>query len=87
MSTNFYSPKLGLAPVHVAAHECESEMLSLLIQHKAEVNVVNSDGLTAFHILLLKLMELSVLENKPTGDAQAVEGIEETMDHVLECLR
>ena len=36
VSPNFYSQKLGLAPIHVAAHEGESEMLALLIQYKVQ---------------------------------------------------
>ncbi len=32
--------------------------------NKADVNTLNKDGLTAFHILLAQLIDLATLENK-----------------------
>ena len=46
MSPNFYNQKLGVSPIHVAANEGESEKVDILVKNKAEVNVVNAEGLS-----------------------------------------
>ena len=46
VSPNFYNQKLGVSPIHVAANEGESEKVDILIKNKAEVNVVNAEGLS-----------------------------------------
>ena len=52
-------------------------------QNKADVNIPNKDGLTAFHILLAKLLDLAALETK-TNDT---EQLESEIIKVFECLQ
>ena len=86
-SASHYNSKIGLAPIHVAAQSGYVDFIQVLIKgrnsNKADVNIPNKDGLTAFHILLAKLLDLASLENKsmaqrgpkPLNDAQLEEEI------------
>ena len=60
MSPNFYNQKLGVSPIHVAANEGEREKVDILIQHKAEVNVVNAEGLAGMLTITPFLLVLSI---------------------------
>ena len=70
-STSHYNSKIGSAPIHVAAQSGDPDFIRVLIKgqssNRADVNVPNKDGLTAFHILLAKLLDLAVQENKSMG--------------------
>ena len=62
MNTHLY-----LTPLHVAAEDVNLVNIRLLLQdpkNKADVNSLNKLGLTAIHILLAKLMEFAVWQNK-----------------------
>ena len=68
----------------MAANEGESDKFAMLLKFRAEVNATNGEGLSSFHILLMKLMELSSLENKPLRN---VEDIEDGMEEILDCMK
>ena len=55
------------------------------------MNVTNRDGLTAFHILLVRLMDLSGLENKPMvsrpQSLETDEQLQNSMADIMDCLR
>ena len=64
------------------------------LQHpnnKADINVKNRDGLTAVHILLARLMDLSAIDSKPIDARPKVfetdEDLQESIEGVMECLR
>ena len=71
----------------MAAQSGYVDFIQVLIKgqksNKADVNIPNKDGLTAFHILLAKLLDLAALENKtmaqrgpkPLNDVQLEEEI------------
>lgn len=40
----------GFTPLHLAAQEGHSDMIALLLEHAAEVNVRAKNGLTALHL-------------------------------------
>ena len=66
-SAKYVNPQLYSAPVHVAAEEVKIEALKLLLkksQNKADVNAFNKLGLSAIHILLAKLLDFALLQNK-----------------------
>ena len=60
MSPNFYNQKLGVSPIHVAANEGESEKVDILVKNKAEVNVVNAEGLAG----MLTSNAISIISKK-----------------------
>ncbi len=45
-------------------HSISHRLLFKYPGNKADVNTLNKDGLTAFHILLAQLIDLATLENK-----------------------
>lgn len=99
-SADFYNPKLGCAPIHVAAISGMPIMVEMLLTdttNRADINRPNRDGLTAFHILLTKLIDLAALENKamelrgpkPMSDDELEFNLAELMDclHMLAAQR
>ena len=53
------------------------EVIKLLLKNGADINVPNREGLTAFHLLLANLLDLTALENKrgPNTDERLEEEI------------
>ena len=96
-STTHFNTKVGLAPIHVAALSGYVDLIKMLMKGKssnrADVNIPSKDGLTAFHILLAKLLDLAALENKsmvqrgpkPLTDIQLEEDIIQTF-LCLQCI-
>ena len=69
-SARHLNSHLYLAPIHVAAEDVNLENIHLLLgdgKNKADVNALNKLGLNAIHILLAKLMEFAVWQNKPVA--------------------
>ena len=60
-------------------------------KNRADINVSNKDGLTGAHILLARLMDLSVLESKSAEarpqSLETDEELEEAIENTMECLR
>ena len=90
---NFFNPKVGCAPIHVAASEALPDIFRLLFRHKgnhANPNVPTTDGLLPFHILLAQLVDLSNLQNKPMESRglrpPTDADIEVSLCNVLECM-
>ena len=66
-SAKHVNSQLFSAPIHVAADEIKIDAIKLLLKYphnKADVNAVNKLGLTAIHILLSKLLDFALLQNK-----------------------
>lgn len=85
--------------MHIAAAAANPNVFKLLLtdstsssssNNKANSNVVNKDGLTAFHILLAQLVDMASLENRPIetrGPNPPSNGeIEQRSRDVMECL-
>ena len=67
-SARHLNKQLFYAPIHVAAEDVNLNNIKLLLQdpdNKADVNAINKLGMTAIHLLLAKLMEFAVWQNKP----------------------
>ena len=62
-SPSYYNSRVGSAPIHVAAQSAYVEVIKLLLnknqQNKADPNIPTREGLTAFHILLAHLIDLT----------------------------
>ncbi len=84
---------MGCCPIHVAAAEAIPAIMRQLFHfpsNRANVNSTDRDGLTAFHILLSQLVDLSSLESKPLSGRGSHpptdDDIEQGMANVLDCL-
>ena len=85
-SASHYNSRIGTAPIHVAAQSAYKNIFKLLLkdpQNRADVNIPNKDGLTAFHLLLAKLLDLAALETKSHNHEQ----LESEMVKVFDCLQ
>ena len=86
-SAAHYNSRIGTAPIHVAAQSAYKNIFKLLLkdpQNRADVNIPNKDGLTAFHLLLAKLLDLAALETKSGHNH---EQLESEMVKVFDCLQ
>ena len=66
-SASYFNSRVGSAPIHVAAQSAYVDIIKLLLKNshnRADINIPNREGLTAFHLLLGKLVDLTGLENK-----------------------
>ena len=66
-SARHFNTHLYSAPLHVAAEDVNLDNVKMLLQdkqNKGDVNALNKLGLTPIHILLAKLMEFAVWQNK-----------------------
>jgi hypothetical protein len=66
-SARHVNSQLFSVPIHVAADEVKIDAIKLLLKYpnnKADMNAVNKLGLTAIHILLSKLLDFALLQNK-----------------------
>ena len=94
-SASYFNSRVGSAPIHVAAQSAYVDIIKLLLKNShngpPDLNVPNRDGLTAFHLLLGKLVDLTGLENKsvqargpkPLSDEQ----LEKEIIQCFQCLQ
>jgi ankyrin repeat protein len=58
------------SPLHAACLNAKEDVIKLLLKYpsnKADVNAENKMGLTPIHILLAKLLDSALLQNKPAN--------------------
>ena len=86
-SARHLNKQLFSAPIHVAAEDVNLNNIKLLLQdqdNKADVNAINKLGMTAIHLLLAKLMEYAVWQNKAISQRPNKMSNEEIDNHILD---
>ena len=69
-SARHVNQQLLSSPLHAACLNAKQDVIKLLLKfpsNKADVNAENKMGLTPIHILLAKLLDSALLQNKPAN--------------------
>lgn len=70
-SARHVNQQLLSSPLHAACLNAKQDVIKLLLKYpsnKADVNAENKMGLTPIHILLAKLLDSALLQNKPANN-------------------
>ena len=86
-SARHVNQQLLSSPLHAACLNAKEDVIKLLLKYpsnKADVNAENKLGLTPIHILLAKLLDSALLQNKPANSRPGKMSDEELEEQIAD---